>query len=229
MAAPNIDTRFAGNSTYGGADPWSGDPTKVDPGTPRKAEGFVPDKLPAEWLNWMLNALGAWIYWIAFRLGGLDGSGEWGYDGTRGRVVEFMPVEAIPFDTVSADHFSGRTANVFPLSGAANQQCWIDLTPLLRTGCTVNTVEIIVDPGGASAVTAKLWKYVGGGAVVPTVTQVGTTQSSTGTAAQALTISPALAVTRNTTCLMLEVTSGQASDAVYMGAIAFSDAGPRNF
>lgn len=87
MAAPNIDTRFAGNATYGGTDPWSGDPTKVDPGTPRKAEGFVPDKLPAEWLNWLLNAIGAWIYWIAGRLGGLTGALGWAYETERSRVL----------------------------------------------------------------------------------------------------------------------------------------------
>lgn len=35
-----------------------GDPTKVAPSSARIAEGFTPDQLPAEWLNWVLNYLG---------------------------------------------------------------------------------------------------------------------------------------------------------------------------
>lgn len=54
---------FANTANYpAGSDPWSGGPSKVDPGAGIKAQGFVPgDKLPAQFVNWLLNAQGGWL------------------------------------------------------------------------------------------------------------------------------------------------------------------------
>jgi hypothetical protein len=42
-------------------DDWEGDPVRVDPGASRRAEGFEPDTLPAEWANFMTGIQGDWI------------------------------------------------------------------------------------------------------------------------------------------------------------------------
>ena len=48
-------------------DDWEGDPVRVDPSAPRRAEGFEPDTLPAEWLNHMLGTHGDWLDYLAKR------------------------------------------------------------------------------------------------------------------------------------------------------------------
>lgn len=45
-----------------GTDPWSGTPTKVDPGLTLVAAGFVPDeRLSPQVLNFLENAFGVWV------------------------------------------------------------------------------------------------------------------------------------------------------------------------
>lgn len=71
MAAPGVAPDFATVTNYpADGDPWAGDPTKVDPSSPRRAEGFEPDSLPAEWINYMLNNHGAWLSYLASLRGG---------------------------------------------------------------------------------------------------------------------------------------------------------------
>jgi len=72
MAAPAVAPTFATDANYpADGDPWASDPTKVDPGSSRRAEGFEPDVLPAEWLNYMLNNHGAWLSYLAGLRGGV--------------------------------------------------------------------------------------------------------------------------------------------------------------
>lgn len=61
---PIIAPTFATDTDFAaGADPWSSEPNKVDPGSSRRAEGYTPDVLPAEWLNHQLHLFGAWHEW----------------------------------------------------------------------------------------------------------------------------------------------------------------------
>lgn len=49
-----------------GADPWSGQPCKVEPAAGKKLTGFVPaERPPAEHMNWLLNQTGLWARWAS--------------------------------------------------------------------------------------------------------------------------------------------------------------------
>lgn len=62
MTIPETSPLFATVGTYPiDGDPWEGDPVRVDPGASRRAEGFEPDTLPAEWANFMTGIHGDWI------------------------------------------------------------------------------------------------------------------------------------------------------------------------
>lgn len=54
---------FAATANFpAGPDPWSGQPTKADPGASLIAQGFTPHALlAAEEMNWLLNRLGLWL------------------------------------------------------------------------------------------------------------------------------------------------------------------------
>jgi len=65
MAKPSTDPTFATDATYTlDGDAWSGANTKVAPGAARRAEGWEPDLLPAEWLNHEMNSHGEHISYI---------------------------------------------------------------------------------------------------------------------------------------------------------------------
>lgn len=56
------------------ADPWSGQPTKVEPTSGDQALGFTPFQEPApEIFNWWMNLVYLWILWL---------NGLWGTDGS---------------------------------------------------------------------------------------------------------------------------------------------------
>jgi hypothetical protein len=62
VTIPETSPLFATVGTYPiDGDPWEGDPVRVDPGASRRAEGWEPDTLPAEWANFMTGVQGDWI------------------------------------------------------------------------------------------------------------------------------------------------------------------------
>lgn len=65
MPPPVISPRFATDTNFAAdGDSWSGAATKLDPGAGRRAEGYEPDTLPAEWINFMTNLHGEWIKYL---------------------------------------------------------------------------------------------------------------------------------------------------------------------
>jgi hypothetical protein len=66
MTKPTESYEWATDAAY--AEPgeaWDTQPTKVNPSAGRRAEGFVPRaKVAADYLNYLLNAIGAWLGWI---------------------------------------------------------------------------------------------------------------------------------------------------------------------
>lgn len=207
----------------------SGGSRRVEPDSGEKASGFVQATRSApRKANWVLGLVADWAAYLGAII---DSNEEHTYQAAKGRVVQLLPKQMMAGGSGGTAQFGDGSLEIYPIASAGGQRLLVDLTPYLRTGEKITTVEVIVDPNGAAAMTAKLWKLVGGGASAPTATQLGTTQSSTGTAAQALDISPPspTAITRNTTCHFLEVNSGQSGDVVYMISIAFDDPGPRNF
>lgn len=57
---------WSSNANYpAGSDSWSGTPTKVDPGTSKTAQGFVPgERVPAQWINSFWNKESAFIAYL---------------------------------------------------------------------------------------------------------------------------------------------------------------------
>lgn len=60
---PTVAPDFATDADHpAGVDDWSGKANKVQPSAGRIGSGFTPgEKLPTEWLNWILNNHGSWL------------------------------------------------------------------------------------------------------------------------------------------------------------------------
>lgn len=202
MSAPSYDGHFATDATFAAdGDSWSGDPTKVDPGAGRKAEGFEPDTLPAEWLNWILNNHGEWAIWL---------------EAERARIAAIVdPPGSLKTFQIDASAFAIRDNSGTPDTGwdvqadgsglvsrAANNYAIYDLNQILPTGATVQRIKALVDPqsanGSGNRIEMSLNKVVRdfGTPAAPTitievartgaVTNVATMQDDGGTSVQVL-------------------------------------------
>lgn len=147
MAAP-ADPRFATDTLFAAdGDTWSGDPTKADPGSARRLEGFEPTTLPAEWLNWQLNLLGAWAFYI----------GE-----SAARTIRLSPWRAFPAaNSISAAPTWILKVISTPLTegqnlatGANYARLVLPLSDILPDGSVVSWVRAAVKPGAARATPA---------------------------------------------------------------------------
>lgn len=108
-AAP---TGWATDTNYA-SGPADGTATKVDPGSGRFAQGWVPaDTLPAQHLNFHLNAIGASLIDIVSKVSGkaLDAVGGGSYTPTA--PINFLGTQSINFHTFSVD--STGTLTVTP-------------------------------------------------------------------------------------------------------------------
>jgi hypothetical protein len=67
MSAPTEDVSWATDDNYpAGPAVWNGTPTKTEPSSGRKAEGWEPNqKPPAQEMNWWMWAVYTWIVYIA--------------------------------------------------------------------------------------------------------------------------------------------------------------------
>ncbi len=67
MPLPNPIPTWSTNATFvSPGDPWDGDPTKVDPGAGKRAEGWEPSEAPpAEFLNFWKNGIAALVDYLA--------------------------------------------------------------------------------------------------------------------------------------------------------------------
>lgn len=66
MSKPTEDYEWATDATYDEpAQAWDGAANKVNPSAGRRAEGFVPAaKVAADYINYLLNAIGKWLGWF---------------------------------------------------------------------------------------------------------------------------------------------------------------------
>jgi len=66
MPKPTDLPVWATDASYpAGSDPWSGEPTKVEPLSGEQALGWEPGKKPAaEWMNWKDNLVYQWLAWL---------------------------------------------------------------------------------------------------------------------------------------------------------------------
>jgi hypothetical protein len=146
MPAPSTSPLFATDATYtADGDTWSGDPTKVDPGATRRAEGYEPDTLPAEWLNFQIGLVGDWIDWHESEL--LE-SGS--------RTIRWSPWTGYGVNSTGASpafksevFSSGVTEGVHLVSSINFAQWILPLSDLLPDGVEVLTVTALVQPGAA--------------------------------------------------------------------------------
>jgi hypothetical protein len=157
MPAPSDSPEFAtsANFTVDG-DAWGGDPTKADPGAPRKAEGFEPSTLPAEWLNWVLNNHGAWAVWLEDERARLDA-----YCADTGVVLPAAQTHTRYMAAVSWRSVSGTGAYTH-----ASQPFWtlstnlaqlsMDISRVLPRAASIRRIAAVVNPGAARTGTDRM-------------------------------------------------------------------------
>jgi hypothetical protein len=146
MPAPATSPLFATDATYtADGDTWSGDPTKVDPGATRRAEGYEPDTLPAEWLNFQIGLHGDWIKWHDDEL---LASGS--------RTIRFSAFTGYGVNSTGASpafksqvQSSGLTEGFYLVSAINFAQWILPISDLLPDGSEVLTVTALVQPGAA--------------------------------------------------------------------------------
>ncbi len=147
MAAPATSPLFATDSVFtADGDTWSGDAVRLDPGSTRRAEGFEPDLLPCEWLNFVIGNHGDWIKHLSDSVGGDDGTAEWEYqDGPRRRH------RVIPLSSgFYADDGAGVQTWNRTIIAATNWRA----RPLVNS---TRAIFPIVLPTGAEVVAIKIW------------------------------------------------------------------------
>lgn len=142
MAKPSDSELFATDATFAAdGDAWSGDPTRLDAGAARRAEGFEPDTLPAEWVNHQLGVLGDHVDYIHNVLDATD------IIPAVDRVVvinasDFQLAGAAGADWDAAQGTTGVSTSIADV-GLAH----LDLRAYVPHGAIVKRVKILVDPG----------------------------------------------------------------------------------
>lgn len=238
---PNpTDLPFATDAVFASdGDTWSGAANKVDPGNSREAEGFEPDTLPAEWLNWRLNLMGQATEWAVTLL---DANEEHTYQAAKTRTI-LVPLW-------SALYTSGWSRATDPLtdhflqSGTGDAVCVFPLGSVLRHGQVITGIKVILDPSNAEASTVDRM-IVSLVSVTPNFTTfavpaVTTHENATddGTANRqtvSITVSPTVTVDHEGAdaateyYLCVNASNAALDDRIYAIQITVNDPGPRNF
>lgn len=147
MPRPADSPLFATDATYTmDGDAWEGDPVRVDPGPGRLAEGYEPDTLPAEWLNYQLGLLGDYCDFFN------------DYCADEGvllpasqQVVRYLTPPV--FQPTAPANWS--TDGSFWQSGADAALIHCDLTHRLNKNGSIARVRVLVDPGAARSGAAR--------------------------------------------------------------------------
>jgi hypothetical protein len=211
MAAPATSPLFATDATYTlDGDTWSGDPTKVNPGVGRLAEGYEPDLLPAEWLNFQLGLIGDWL--------------AWGLGGGRSVSKLVSGAEIRGQNTLAGDLYSEWTASDSIAAGATLIDAAVATIPIsayLEPGATITQIVVrgLTSAASTDGMSFRLFKRNPSGG---TSTQIGSTLlSGASSGAFILTLSGlSEVVDLSTNIYHVRVTSsdnasGSAGDFVY--------------
>lgn len=211
MPAPSYNGQFATDANFAAdGDSWSGSPTKVDPGAGRKAEGFEPDTLPAEWLNWMLNNHGEWLVWLTSLTSG-------------SKVIQISAVDA----QWEGSDFTFSGVSGITAAAGGDPAIW-DLSKHVPDGASITRVDVLTNPS-AGTTEAEIWQVARNFTVpaTPTATKVvgssGATQNiagmaSSGAGTQTIgtggSLTP-LTVDKDAESWILRVTPASATDIIY--------------
>ncbi len=214
MPAPVTSPLFASATLYtADGDAWAGDPTKVDPGAPIRAEGFEPGTLPAEWLNFMIGNHGDWAVWLeAERLrlesyiGGPAHSAPWVYETPRA-VSWLMPLG----NARSTANWAYDGVN-WTSSGTGQIRCPI----ILPESSVISSVQAVVDPNGAGntmkvGLRSRIWSS-GFSVLTAPATTYGSVASGGGRQILAYTPGAPPTIQRSTDEWILDVFSDTAGD-----------------
>lgn len=239
MSKPTSPYQFATDANMSDpAQDWDGTPTKVDPGSSRRAAGFLPARIvPADWVNFLLNAIGNWIGWLSGRFedGGAVlleanyspalGAGGGGLgSGNIERVVNLAAGVALggtspQWEFVSdSGSFTWRTLSnsgvlVIPICEALNQAS-------LDGGSTANgtlkivSVSVFLKPGAGRTGTDRTLvalqsQTVSGGAPTTLSTLASQFCTASSTSNETVTATPGSPVTVDSlTDLFVQVTGG---------------------
>lgn len=215
--------RWATDAAYDSpGNAWDTDPNKSEPSSDEFANGFEPtEHLSAQKLNSVLNHASIWAGYFNI------GSDELVYKSTRARKITIEPGLGQPIS--QADPWV-LNSFWFWESAAATKTILFPISPFLNTGNVLQTVKVMMDPGGSSAVQITLY-YRQHNFTTPTssVNSI-TSASSSGDSVQNVSLSAlARTVARPTEDLFIGVLSGQAGDQIFGIEVGFDDLGPRNF
>ena len=226
MPQPTDPVEFATDTNYAAdGDAWSGTPTRVDPGAPRRAEGYEPDVLGAQHLNHQLGVIGDHVSYHFNVLNAAD---------ILPAVTRVRNIAAI---NAQMDNSGGVitwtiNANQGLAADAANASAYIDLNELLPDGAEVTRIRVACTPdSGASQPGFRLNTF----AIDMDAPSIGTV--SFGTLFQATTSgvfqvvdSGAVSFTIDKGGLVttLELIADDAGDDFWVVEVSYVDPGPRN-
>ena len=158
-------------------DSISGQPNILEPPSSKKARGWdYREKPPRNWLNWLLNTIYLWISWFSDRFGA---NGEHLY-GNRERWILF----SIPSNGGAGGLWTDGGAGgpgaryLFPNTSGATIFTWLPVD----VGERIKQVDVyLFDNDSGGNIDCKLWKQsIAGGAAPGTPSQIGSTQSTSG-------------------------------------------------
>lgn len=177
MPRPTDSPLFATDASFAvDGDAWGGADVRTDPGAGRRAEGFEPDVLPAEWLNHVLGVHGDWIDWVD---NSIDASGLV----LEGIQTVTKRSAALDFALVGASTGGiDSSAQAFKLTSNSGGAV-LDVSRMLHKGGEFKQVRVLVDPGalraGANRMSVLVFRRSISGSTV-TNTQLGSTTPDDG-------------------------------------------------
>ena len=221
MAKPTESYDWATDAVYDEAgEDWDGEPTKVNPTAGRRAEGFVPaSKVAADFVNYLLNAIGKWIGWFDDRF---DGSGV-DLDGALTHTLWIGADESedgqlntnTSFTLGWTFNFAGAAYHLVSTAGAPGNEAarTFAVGRRLPRNATITEYGVRWKPGAARAAGDRmelaLW-YVdmNAGTTAPDQNQVGTTVKDDGTTNWQTSFESGLTQAANKEVFYLSVISG---------------------
>jgi len=234
MAEPTSDPTFATDALYAtDGDSWQTTAPRVDPGAPRLAEGFEPDTLPAQWLNWILGVHGDHIQYLDDVVAGLDEIT------TVSRTIVISGTDFQLAGTSGQDWSDLQAGTAWSLQNSA--LATLDLRKYIRHGAVITSIKALVDPGaaraGANRMHLRLQRRTptfGGTPTAPAAADdVAATYDDTTAALQTIDAT-GLSITMDSTIERILTVgggndAGTNNDQLHAVEIQFDDPGPRNF
>lgn len=157
MPAPSDDPDFATDATYAAdGDAWSGNPVRVDPGAPIRAEGFEPGILPAEWLNHVLGVHGDWINWLETERDRLHDYTRQDL-GAAGRSIYVAATQGAPAYSGGSPTWHSGSGGYMESLVQPGQIVWgLAAGAPLPLDCVVTGVRAFVQPGAARGAGSRM-------------------------------------------------------------------------